>query len=466
MLDCEDIQYKKMTGTPVGRLILSLAVPTVISMLVTAIYNTADTYFVAHLSSDPAVCERASGAVGIILPLMSIMQALGFGIGMGSGSIVSRLLGKRDIQAANKTAISAVSMAAFSGLVIAVLGSVFLEPIVRLLGASNATAPYAMQYGRYIVLAAPVMMCSFVLNNLLRFQGMAKLSMLGLAFGGILNIALDPLFIFVFGLETAGAAIATIISQTLSFLILLSFFLRRKTTLSLNLKNLDMDFKRFGLIIYTGLPSIFRQVLSSVSLILLNRAALSYGGDSAVSAVSIVGKIFMILFSVMLGIGQGYQPVLGYNYGAKKWNRCRYAAVFLVLFSTAVLSVMGTAAFIFAEKVMSFMIDGNSEVMKIGVLALRAQCFSLIFIPLCVSANMTYQTSGQAAAATFLSSLRQGIFFIPVILILPLYIGLNGVIITQTVSDILTFAVSLPFFIAFIRKMNKNIESEEKQVDN
>lgn len=284
----DDRQYQKMTQTPIYKLVPMLAVPTIISMLVTAVYNMADTYFVSKLGTS------ASGAVGILFSMMAIIQAVGFTIGMGAGSQISRLLGKKNQEHAEKVAVSAVLSGILMGVLIAVVGIGFLEPITRMLGATETIVPYAMDYGRYIFLATPMMITSFVLNNLLRSEGKAKYSMIGILFGGLLNIGLDPLFIFVFDMGIAGAAIATAISQTISMLLLFYPYVRKQAVLHLSVKKISAGFRVYCDILKFGLPSLFRQGLASVASVLLNRSAAAYG-DSAVAAMSIVAKVFMVL---------------------------------------------------------------------------------------------------------------------------------------------------------------------------
>ncbi len=443
-----------MTRSKVQPLIIKMAVPTIISMLVTAIYNLGDTFFVSQLGTS------ASGAVGVIMPLMNIIQAIGFTIGMGSGSICSRVLGERDHDRANRIASSAFLLAAILGTIIAVSGAIVVEPLVVILGATETIAPYAVDYAKYIVLGAPVMTCSYVLNNLLRSQGKARLAMFGIASGGIINLLLDPIFIFLLGMETAGAAIATVISQCISFSILLIPFITKGSIVRINFTRMALPIRDIFFIISNGLPSFCRQALSSIATVMLNRAAGDYG-DPAVAAMSIVGKVFMMVFAVGLGIGQGYMPVVGQNYGAKKYRRCRTAFMFTFLMGTAVMTVLGTVLFILAPEVLRLFIDDDPKVVEIGAAALRAQCLSMPLLSLGVACNMTFQTIGKSWTATFLSSLRQGIFFLPLIIVLPNIIGLAGVTSTQALSDALTFIVSIPFAVSFLRKLPKEDVADE-----
>ena len=361
-----DAQYRKMTQTPIPRLVATLAVPTIISMLVTAVYNMADTFFVAQLGTS------AAGAVGIVFSLMAVIQAIGFMLGMGAGNLVSRYLGAKEQRQADCAASTAFFTALAFGLGITVLGTLFLDPLMRVLGATPTILPYARDYARYILFGAPVMCASFVLNNILRGEGKAMLAMVGIGLGGVLNIGLDPLFIYAFGLGIAGAAIATLLSQCVSFAILLACFLRRKSAVRLHIGQVSRKAEVYARIIKTGMPSFCRQSLASVATVLLNVNAAVYG-DAAVAAMSVVGRIFMFVFSFMLGFGQGFQPVAGYNFGAKRYDRVRGATYFTMLVGTVLMSVLAAAGFLAAPGALALFRRDDAEVIAIGALALRAQ---------------------------------------------------------------------------------------------
>ena len=442
--------FIKMTETPVGKLISGLAVPTIISMLITSIYNMADTFFVSKLGTS------ASGAVGVIFSLMSIIQAVGFTLGMGCGSNISRLLGQKKYKKANEIASSGFFASLFFGSILLIIGTIFSDGLISLLGANETIFPYAKSYGQYILFGAPIMAASFVLNNTLRAQGKAKFAMIGITTGGILNMLLDPLFIFTFKLGIAGAAIATVLSQFISFCILIWFYIGKKSNIELSIKHISKTAGTYFLIIKTGLPSFCRQGLASIATVMLNRSAIIYG-DAAVAAMSIVGKVFMMIFSVSLGFGQGYQPVVGFNYGAKKMMRVKKSFLFTLKVGEICMATFAIIGFLAAEYIIRFFIDNDPKVVEIGARALRAQCISMLFIPLGVVCNMTFQTIGKSWTATFLSSTRQGLFFLPLIYFLPKIIGITGVEIAQSCADILTFAVSLPFAINFFKQLNKGL---------
>ena len=439
-------QFQKMTQTPVGKLITTLSVPTIISMLVTAIYNMADTFFVSKLGTS------ASGAVGIVFSVMAIIQAIGFTFGMGSGSWISRLLGAKEESQATEVAATGFYSAIFICVVMSLVGEWKLDELMRILGASETILPYAREYARYILLAAPIMASSFVLNNILRSEGHAKFAMIGITTGGILNVLLDPLFIFTFRMGIAGAAVATALSQLTSFCILLSYFVMHKTTTRLGIHRLSKRPMVYYQIIKNGMPSFSRQGLASIASILLNQQAAIYG-DAAVAAMAIVTKVFMMIFSVMIGFGQGYQPVVGFNYGAGITERVKKAMKFTLIVGMIGMTSAAVVLFMAAPLLMKLFISDDPAVLDIGTMALRAQAISMPLIPIGTVANMTFQSVGKAWRATIMSSMRQGIFFIPLIFILPAAFGLNGVVATQAAADILTALTCAPLLYHFYKNL-------------
>ena len=417
-------------------------------MLVTSVYNMADTFFVSKLGTS------ASGAVGIVFSVMAIIQAVGFTFGMGSGSWISRLLGAKEEEKSKEVAATGFYSAIFFGIVIAIVGEWKMDEVMRILGASETILPFARDYAKYILLAAPIMGSSFVLNNILRSEGHAKFAMIGITTGGILNILLDPIFIFVFGMGIKGAAVATALSQLISFLILLSYFLMNKTTTKLGIHRLSKNPGVYYQILKNGLPSLSRQGLASIASILLNQQAMVYG-DAAVAAMAIVSKIFMMIFSVMIGFGQGYQPVVGFNYGAGNMERVKASLKFTLRVGIIGMSSAGVLLYFVASWLMRLFIPDDQAVIEIGTMALRAQAISMPLIPIGTVSNMTYQAVGKAWRATIMSSMRQGIFFIPLIFVLPSFFGLGGVVITQASADVLTALICAPFLVQFYRNLTE-----------
>ncbi len=445
-------QFRKMTETPIPKLILSLAAPTILSMLITSIYNLADTFFVGQISTS------ASGAVGVVSSLMAIIQALGFMLGHGAGSIISRSLGSQNTKAATRFASTSFFTALTFGLILAAVGLTTLPHFMMLLGSTETILPHACAYARPILIAAPLMMSSLVMNNILRYEGKASFAMIGLVTGGVLNMVLDPVFIFGFGLGTAGAGIATALSQSISFCILLSMFLRGKPVSQFQLSAVTRSPAEFGTILMTGLPSFGRQGLNSIGGMLLNIAARSYG-DAAVAGMSIVSRIFMFIISVAIGTGQGFQPVAGFNYGARKYRRVEKACVFTMCASFCFLSVIIAACWFNAEALIKLFRD-DPEVTAIALPAFRYQCFACFLQPVIVAGNMLFQSIGKSGRATFLACCRQGVFFIPLILTLPRMFGLLGIEICQPIADVLTFVVTVPFLFPFLHQLVKMEEAE------
>ena len=453
--DRSALQFRRMTETPIPQLVLSLAAPTILSMLITSIYNLADTFFVGQISTS------ASGAVGVVSSLMAIIQALGFMLGHGAGTIISRSLGSRDTTAATRFASTSFFTALVFGVVLAVAGLGTLPHFMMLLGSTETILPHACAYARPILIAAPLMISSLVMNNILRYEGKASFAMIGLVTGGVLNIALDPLFMFVFGLGTAGAGIATALSQSISFCILLSMFLRGKTVSQFRLSAVTREARDFGRILLGGAPSFGRQGLNSIGGMLLNLAARSYG-DAAVAGMSIVSRIFLLIISVAIGVGQGLQPVASFNYGARKYRRVRQAAIFTIEAAFCMLVVLVGLCWVNGDALIRLFRD-DPAVTAVALPAFHYQCLAMLLQPIIVVANMTFQSVGASGRATFLACCRQGVFFIPLILILPRTHGLFGVEICQPIADVLTFPVSLPFLLAFLQQLGRMDDAEQSK---
>ena len=442
-------KYIQMTQTPVEKLIIQLAIPSIISMLVTTIYNAADTFFVGQISTS------ASAAVGVCFSMMSVIQALGFFFGQGAGSSISRALGNQKGDQAGELASVGFYSAILFGLCVTGLGLAFMEPLVYLLGATDTIYPHAVEYLSIILVGAPIVAASFVLNNLLRFQGYSFYGMIGVTAGGILNVILDPIFMFVMDLGTAGAALATVVSQTIS-LIILYYLNNRYSSVKIRMRNFRPRIPHFGDIIRGGLPSLLRQSIASVAVICLNQAAKPYG-DAALAAISIVSKITMFTNSAMLGFGQGFQPVCGFNYGARLYDRVRKGYFFCVKYSFLFLTTLAVIEFFFAGNLIGVFRD-DPQVIEIGTLALRLQCLSLPTFSVIVISNMMLQTSGKVVAASLVGSARQGFFLIPVVFILPALFGLLGIQMAQPIADFATFLLAVPLARNFLKEMKQSAD--------
>lgn len=446
-------EYKTMTQTPVSRLIIRLSIPTIISMMISNIYNLADTAFVGQLGNS------ASAAVGVVFGFMAIIQAVGYLFGQGAGNLIARKLGQQDQETASTIASTGFFFALFSGIVIAVLGFVFLDPLVIMLGSTETIAPYARIYLTYILAATPLMTASFSLNSILRYEGKASLGMIGLLAGAILNICGDPILMFGLDMGIAGAGLSTALGQTISFLILLSFFLRKKTLCTLAIRRLSLNPEQFLGIITTGLPSLLRQGLNSLTTVLLNSQSAVYG-DEAVAAMSIVSRIIYFFFAMAIGISQGFQPVCGFNYGAGKYGRVKKAYRFTLLLSEWLMAVAGCIILIIPDFLVG-LFRNDMTVINIGVRALRLQAVSLMVLPVCMCTEMMLQSIGRKVGAALLSSMRGGIYFIPVLLILADMRGLYGIEESQFVAYLMASVSALPFAIHFLNKLSL-LEKEEK----
>ena len=427
----------RMTESPLPGLIFSLAVPTIVSMLISALYNMADTYFVGLIGN-----ASATGAIGVVFPLMSLMQAIAFMFGHGSGNHMSRSLGAGDVDDAEKYASTGFFSAMGAGVLLMVIGLVWTDPIVRLLGATETIAPYARNYVRYLMPGTPFLICSFVLNNQLRFQGSAFYGMIGITAGTILNIILDPVFIFVLDMQVAGAAIATAIGQAVSFAVLL-FMTSRAGNIPIKPRRFCLSAETAKEIFRGGVPSLARQGLASLATICLNVAAGGFG-DAAVAAMSIVG------------FGQGFQPVCGFNFGAGLYRRVRDAFWFCVRLSAIVLCVVAIVAMIFAPQIVGLFIKDNPDVREIGAAALRMQCVTMPLFSFVIMANMMLQTIGYAGRATLLAAARQGLFLIPAVFLLSHFFGLTGLELSQAVSDLLSFLLSVPVTLTVLRQFQQS----------
>ncbi|SKA69067.1 putative efflux protein, MATE family [Eubacterium uniforme] len=436
-----------LTKTPIPELIIKLSIPTIISMLVTALYNMADTYFVGKIST------QATASVGLVFSVMAIIQALGFFCGHGSGNFIARMLGAGKVKEANEMASTGFCMAMIFGIVIAVVGNIFINPLASAIGATKTSMADTKAYMSIILIGAPFMMCQFVINNQLRFQGRAVYAMVGLMCGAVFNVGLDPLLILVFDMGVRGAAIATITGQFMSFLVLLFISLRGQT-IKVNIKNVRLNGFYLKEITNGGAPSLFRQGLAAAATLLLNKYAGKYGNDAAIAGMSITTRVMMMLGSAVIGFGQGYQPVCSYNYGAKLKDRVREGYFFCVKYGTIFLVFAGAICFIFAPDII-WAFRKDEEVVAVGKVALRFQACVLPCMATTVITNMMLQSMGKGIKASITSSARSGIFFIPLILILPRVFGIRGVEVTQTIADILAMGIAIPFAVSELRKMKK-----------
>ena len=446
-----DYQYSHMVNDHVGLLIVTNAIPTMTNMVMAAFYNAVDTFFVAQLGTTQA------GAVGIVLSMMSLITALGNTFGMGSCTIISRALGKQDREKAESIANSGMAGALTMSAVILMLGVFAIRPIMLLLGSTETILPYSVAYGQIIMMSAPITMMVSYFQFLLRAEGRAKNSLPATILGGFLNIGINPIFIFTLKLGVSGAAIATALSQTVTLVMLVWIYLHKETSVRLGLKYVSGRAGVYLEILRSGIPTLFRQGCACIANIMLNHAAAGFG-DSAVAAMTVVNKLFQMAYSLLVGYVQGYQPVVGYNYGAGLYQRVKAAFRFLLVTSVSAMTLVGLFSFVFTENLIGLFTESGSEVMEIGITAFRLQCISMPFIPFVVSCGITFQAIGRSKWSTLTSSARQGYVFLPLIFILPKFFGLYGLEITQAFSDMCTFLVAVPFIVVFTRELNRRIK--------
>lgn len=438
--------YEFLTQAPVSRVILTMAVPTIVSMLVTCFYVIVDTYFVGQLNT------QSTAAVGIVFPLMSLIQAIGSFFGHGSGAYMSRELGARRTDNASSMATTGLVYALLTGILIAVVALLFLRPLSLVLGSTPTSLPFTEQYMAIILLGAPFQIASFTLNSQLRMQGNARYAMWGIISGALLNVVLDPILIFACGLQLRGAALATVIGQIVSVAVLLAMCHFRATAgVRLRPRFFSLHWHYVREIVYGGSPSLSRQGLASISVVLLNVAAAGYG-DAAVAAMSIVSRVTMFVMAVIVGLGQGFQPFCGYCYGAALYNRLRHGFWFTVRVGFIFLLCFSAFFFCFAEQTIAVFRD-DAIVIAVGSTALR---WHLAVYPLnayIMTGNMMLQTTRRPLRANVLSSARRGLVFIPFIIILPHLFGLMGIAMCQAVCDVVTFIIAIPIVRSAFREM-------------
>lgn len=443
-----DAYYDKMTKTPLAKLIISLGIPTTISMLITNIYNMVDTYFVGTLG------ESQQAATGILFTLQAIIQAVAFMLGQGSGSLVSKALADKNTDEASEYVSTGFVTGAVLGSILMLFGLIFLEPFIRFLGSTETILPYAKQYGVCVLVMCPIVVCSFVLNNNLRYEGKAFYSMIGLCTGGILNIFGDYLLIKVIPLGVLGAGIATAVSQFVSFSILLYFFSKMAQS-KIRLRYVSKKVITYLTICKVGFPALLRQGLSSVSSGLLNNLTRPYG-DAAIAAMSVVNRFSAFVMCVGLGIGQGFQPVAAFNYQAKEYKRVKQGLLVTMGIGFCLILCLAFPGFVFAEKIV-YMFQKSPAVIEIGTPALRCACVGVLFLSLSVPVNMLYQSIRKPGMSSFLSLLRSGLTFMPTLLITTSIWGLTGVQISQPIADVITGLISVPIIIRFLKKKDETV---------
>ncbi|MBQ3025646.1 MAG: MATE family efflux transporter [Spirochaetaceae bacterium] len=433
-----------MLNTPIPKLVIKMAIPTVLSTIVLSIYGMADLFFVSRLG------PNASAAVGIVFSILTMFQAVGSMLGVGAGNIISRSLGAGDSSKADAVASVTFFCSIIAGIIVMILGIIFKTEVMIFLGATSTILPYAQDFAHYILIASPIMCSSFVLNIILRSQGKPKLSMIGLSIGGVLNIILEPIFIFSLKMGIAGAALATLISQTVSFIILLFMYLNTKSLAKIRFSFFMPNVSKvFPAVCSNGAPSLLRQGLVVVANVLLNIHASKFGVE-AIAGIAITNRIFLLVVSVMFGLGQGFQPVAGFCLGANRFDRLKKAFYFTLYISVVVQTVFALLLYIFDSNIVRFF-QKDKLVIEIGIQAIHYFALSLPLLPVVVITNMLYQVAEKNKQSLFLASCRQGIFFIPLIFTLPHFFGLTGLMLCQPIANVFSALISIPFLVWFMK---------------
>ena len=443
-------KYREMVESPLESLIIRMSIPSIISLLITSVYNLADTYFVGRLGTS------ATGAVGIVYPLMTLIMALGLMFGKGTGTLMGRQLGRRENDAAQRTAVQGLVYVSVLVSTLMVLGLLFIQPLVRLLGATESMRDYTVVYARYILIAMPFKAAATALSCILRFQGFSKRSMYGLGSGAVLNIFLDPLLMFGFGMGFAGAGAATMIGEIVSFFVLL-WQCTREGCIQIRLRNFAFSWSGMRDIFSGGFSSLLKNGLSSLASVLLNRAARPYG-DAVIAAFIIVNRLVHMCQQIYFGIGEGYQTVCSYNYGAKQYRRVKEGFWFCVKLGAALLVVI-VIAFLFPEQIIGLFRKDDPEVILIGSWILRAQMATLSLLPVCSTGFVMLQGIGKNRDATMIGSGRQGLFLLPLIMILPRFLGVAGLIAVQPCSDVLSTLLGIAILRPNLRKLETGDEN-------
>ena len=443
-------QSKKMEllgSTSIPKALLAMGIPTMIGMLVNAFYNLVDAYFVGGLG------ESQMGAISVVYPLGQVVVGLGLLFGNGAASYISRLLGRGDKENADKVASTALYSSVSVGAVIIIISMVFLHPILKLLGATDSILPYAATYAGIYIVSCIFNVFNVTMNNIVTSEGAAKTTMCALLTGAVLNIALDPLFIYVFDLGVAGAAIATAISQIVSTCVYLTYIFRKKSVFHFRVKDCTYAKETMSEIFKIGIPTLVFQILTSVSISLINNAAGDYG-DSAIAGMGVVTRLISMGSLSVFGFIKGFQPIAGYSYGAKKFDRLREAIKTSILWSTAFCVIFGVILVLFPTSIVSQFTKGDAEMIRIGAASLRANGISIMLFGFYTVYSSLFLALGKGREGFILGACRQGICFIPVILLLPIVWGLNGIMYAQPIADVLSAVITVFMAIPLHKKLN------------
>jgi len=443
-----NLRRERLLNEPIPKVVVSMAIPTIMSSIVMSLYNLADTYFVSSLGS------AATAAVGINHSLQQLIQMAGSAIGIGASSYISRLLGAREDEKASQVMSTTFFTAFALGLFVLLVGGIFIEPLVRFMGANDDVVPYSIDYASYILYAAPFMATVFVMNQTLRAEGSATFAALGTISGSILKVILDPIFIFTLDFGVAGAAMATAISKFVSFCILITPYLRHKSLLTLHYKKITYSRDIVSEVSKIGAPTLIRQGLMMVANIITNNVASAFS-TSALAAISVVNRLMMFMGSAIMGFGHGFQSVAGFNWGAKRYDRVYKSFLFAAGCGTAVVSTLALVAAIFPEHLIGLFTEADAEMMAIGVFSLTFRCLVMPLHAIVMVSQSCFTALGRAKQAAILSLSRQGFCLIPCVAILPLLFDVKGLGAAQGAADILSFCISFPMTLRLLREVRR-----------
>ena len=440
-------------NAPIPKALMALGIPIMIGMLINALYNLVDAYFVGGLG------ESQMGAISIVFPLGQVVVGLGLMFGNGAASYLSRLLGRGDKDTANKVASTALYSSVLVGAIIIILATIFLKPILTLLGATDTIMPYALTYARIYVVSCIFNVFNVTMNNIVTSEGAAKTTMCALLLGAILNIGLDPIFIYVLEMGVAGAAIATAVSQFVSTLVYLNYVLRKKSAFTFSVREFAPTKQMMAEILKIGVPTLTFQLLTSLSIALINRAANGYG-DAVIAGMGAVTRVTSMGTLVVFGFLKGFQPIAGFSYGAKKFDRLQEAIKTSILWSTIFCVIVGLLMAVFSTQIISQFTDGNAEMISVGQKSLIANGFSFMLFGFYTVYSSLFLALGKGTAGFILGACRQGICFVPVILILPVLWGLNGILYAQPIADVISAVITI--FMAL--HLHKELSAEKTKM--
>lgn len=449
-------QNKKMEllgNAPIPKALVSLGIPIMIGMLINALYNLVDAYFVGGLGESPM------GAISIVFPLGQVVVGLGLMFGNGAASFLSRLLGSGDKKTANIVASTALYSSVLIGAVLIIFTTIFLKPILTILGATETIMPYALTYARIYVISCIFNVFNVTMNNIVASEGAAKTTMCALLLGAVINIGLDPLFIYTFDMGVAGAAIATAISQFVSTLVYLTYILRKKSAFTFSIKDFIPTQQTFVEILKIGIPTLTFQLLTSLSIALINRASSNYG-DAVIAGMGAVTRVTSMGTLVVFGFLKGFQPIAGFSYGAKNFKRLRESIKISILWSTIFCVVVGLLMVVFSTQIISQFANGNGEMISVGQKSLVANGLSFFLFGFYTVYSSLFLALGKGTAGFFLGACRQGICFVPIILLLPAIWGMSGILYAQPIADIISAIITV--FMAF--NLHRKLSIEEKSI--